>query len=114
MEKSKFVIQLMNIPLDAAQFDGEEIAEWRISGVNGFIYILSKLPLTPNQTKISRGSFSDNELLGVFLSLHLKKHGFTGFGISGFGGGGSLQAFTWAVYESRQTPTYYVKNWKFS
>jgi hypothetical protein len=114
MEKSKFVIELMNLSLDAALFDGEEIAEWRISGVNGFIYILSKLPLTPNQRKISRGSFSNNELLGVLLSLHLKKHAFTDSGISGFGGGGSLQAFTSAVYESRQTPTYYVKNWKFS
>jgi hypothetical protein len=114
MEKSKFVIQLMNIPLDAALCDGEGIAEWRISGVNGFIYILSKLPLTQKQRKISRGSFSNNELLGVLLSFHLKKHAFTGFGISGFGGGGSQQAFTWAAYESRQTPTYYVKNWKFS
>jgi hypothetical protein len=27
MEKSKFVIQLMNIPLDAALCDGEGIAE---------------------------------------------------------------------------------------
>jgi hypothetical protein len=114
MGKSNFVIQLMNIPLYAAFFDSEEIAEWRISGVNGFIYILSKLPLTPNQRKISRGSFSNNELVGVLLSLHLKKHAFTGFGISGFGGGGSLQAFTWAVYQNRETPTYYVKNWKFS
>jgi hypothetical protein len=31
-------------------------------------------------------------------------------------GGGSLQAFTstWAVYENRGAPTYYVTNWKFS
>jgi hypothetical protein len=57
MEKSNFVIELINILLDAALFDGEETVEWRISWANGFLYILSKLPVMPNQRKISKGSF---------------------------------------------------------
>jgi len=85
----------------------EELGELTVS----FIYSVSS---HSKPKKSLQGSFSNNELLGVLLSLHLKKHAFTGFGILGFGGGGSLQAFTWAVYENRQTPTYYVKNWKFS
>jgi hypothetical protein len=57
MEKSNFVIELMNIPLDAGLFDGEETVEWRISGANGFLYILSNQPVMPNQKIISKGSF---------------------------------------------------------
>jgi hypothetical protein len=37
MEQSNFEIELMNIPLDAALFDGEETVEWRTSGANGFL-----------------------------------------------------------------------------
>ncbi len=42
----------------------------------------------PNQRKIAKGSFCVNELLGVLLSLHRKKHAFTVVGIVCFGGWG--------------------------
>jgi hypothetical protein len=65
MEKSNFVIQLMDISLDAAQEMCEEFSRG-----NNFLYTMST---TANRSKICRGVCAAFYWLGVLL----KKHAFS-------------------------------------
>jgi hypothetical protein len=69
MEKSNFVIQLMNIPLDAALFDAQEMCE-EFSRGNNFLYTMST---TAFPSKICRGVCAAFYWMGVLL----KKHAFS-------------------------------------
>jgi len=101
MEKSNFVIELMNIPLDAAL-------------TVYYIYSLSSHSCQSKEksprVRSARMNYSACCYPCIATNTHLP---FSELLV--LSGGGLLQAFTstWAVCENRGAPTYYLTNWKF-